>query len=123
MGNVCKGVDRLATICPVNRERMNEDMPFVIVAPTYDEHNWIIAFETLQKFISNVIKNEYADKSRIYLCGSSMGGYTCWNLLIAKPDIFAAAAECILMPIVLKYPLLQHRVNLTQLFFRRKALL
>ena len=118
-----KGVDRLATICPVNRERMNEDMPFVIVAPTYDEHNWIIAFETLQKFISNVIKNEYVDKSRIYLCGSSMGGYTCWNLLIAKPDIFAAAAECILMPIVLKYPLLQHRVNLTQLFFRRKALL
>ena len=49
MGNVCKGVDRLATICPVNRERMNEDMPFVIVAPTYDEHNWIIAFETLGK--------------------------------------------------------------------------
>lgn len=94
MGNVCEGVERLATVCPVRRERMSEEMPFVIVAPTCDEHNWIIAFERLQKFINNVINSEYADKSRIYLCGSSMGGYTCWNLLIAKPDIFAAAVVC-----------------------------
>lgn len=94
MGNVGKGVERLATVCPVRRERMGDDMPFVIVAPTCDCCNWTVAFERLQKFISNVIGSNYADKSRVYLCGSSMGGYTCWNLLIARPDLFAAAVIC-----------------------------
>lgn len=94
MGNVGKGVERLATVCPVRRERMNEDMPFIIVAPACNEHNWIIAFERLQKFICNIIYSNYADKSRIYLCGSSMGGYTSWNLLIARPDLFVAAVIC-----------------------------
>ena len=27
MGNVGKGVDRLATVCPVKRDRMSDDMP------------------------------------------------------------------------------------------------
>ena len=73
---------------------MSEDMPFVIVAPACDCRNWTVAFERLQKFIINIICSDYADKSRIYLCGSSMGGYTCWNLLIARPDLFAAAVVC-----------------------------
>lgn len=94
MGNVGRGIERLATVCPVRRERMGDDMPFVIVAPTCDCCNWTVAFERLQKFISNVICSNYADKSRVYLCGSSMGGYTCWNLLIARPDLFAAAVIC-----------------------------
>ena len=94
MGNVGKGVDRLATVCPVKRDRMSDDMPFIIVAPACDEHNWIIVFERLQNFISKIINSNYADKNRIYLCGSSMGGYTCWNLLIARTDIFAASVIC-----------------------------
>lgn len=94
MGNVGKGVERLATVCPVRRDRMSEDMPFVIVAPACNYRNWIVAFEKLQKFINGVICSNYADKNRVYLCGSSMGGYTCWNLLIARPDLFAAAVVC-----------------------------
>ena len=94
MGNVGKGVERLSTVCPVNRERMSDDMPFVIVAPACNEHNWIITFESLLGFVNNIINSSFADKSRIYLSGSSMGGYTCWNMLIAKPQWFAAAVIC-----------------------------
>lgn len=94
MGNVGKGIERLATVCPVKRDRMTEDMPFIIVAPACNEHNWIIAFERLQYFIDRIINSDYADKNRIYLCGSSMGGYTCWNLLIARPELFTAAVIC-----------------------------
>lgn len=94
MGNVGKGVKRLSTVCPVNRERMNEDMPFVIVAPACNEHNWIITFESLLGFVNDIINSSFADKSRIYLSGSSMVGYTCWNMLIAKPQWFAAAVIC-----------------------------
>ncbi len=94
MGNVGKGVERLANVCPARRERMSEDMPFIIVAPTCNYRNWIVVFEKLQSFINKVINSDYADKNRVYLCGSSMGGYTCWNMLIARPEWFAAAVIC-----------------------------
>lgn len=94
MGSVMQGIDALADGCIVRRERMDEDMPFIIVVPYCPERYWVTVFEKLQKLISNIINSDFADKDRIYLSGASMGGFTSWNLLIAQPEWFAAAVVC-----------------------------
>ena len=35
---------------------------------------------------------KYVDRERIYLMGSSMGGYGAWQLAMSRPEIFAAVA-------------------------------
>jgi poly(3-hydroxybutyrate) depolymerase len=48
------------------------------------------AFEILQQFVS-----KYAvDTNRIYIVGTSMGGYGTWWRLVQSPDYFAAAVPC-----------------------------
>ena len=49
----------------------------------------------LKKDLSDDVKEEYSvDKSRIYLCGLSMGGFGTWYTATAYPDLFAAIAPC-----------------------------
>ena len=94
MGYSMQGVETLAEGCALRRERMDDDMPFILIAPSCSERYWVTVFEKLQKFISDIINSDFADKDRIYLSGASMGGYTCWNLLVARPEWFAAAVVC-----------------------------
>ena len=53
-------------------EKYNLNM--VSVAPQCYEDSWFSIFEQLQEFIVYVINQEFIDKERVYLMGSSMGG-------------------------------------------------
>jgi len=50
------------------------------------------AFDAYLEVIDAVILNNPVDQNRIYTLGFSMGGATVWQLLVARPDFFAAAA-------------------------------
>lgn len=72
MGNVGKVVERLATVCPVRRERMNEDMPFMIVAPACNEHNWIIAFLKDCKNLYAILYTAIMPIKAEYICAAQV---------------------------------------------------
>ena len=91
---VRKGLENVMSKVPVRRERIPEDAPFIIVAPYCEKFTWIECFETLTSFVDYIINKEFVDESKIYLTGSSMGGYTCWALSVMYPEKFAAAAIC-----------------------------
>ncbi len=62
----------------------------VIFAPQCYADSWFDIFEQLIEFAEYVIGGEYADEDRIYLMGSSMGGYAVWQLAMSRPEWFAA---------------------------------
>ena len=94
IGGVFQGADFVAQNCPVRRERMTEDMPFIIVAAACMDYTWFENFPSVVEFIKSIISREYVDEKRVYLSGSSMGGYTCWMLSVMHPELFSAAAIC-----------------------------
>lgn len=94
MGMVRNGIQKVINCVPVRREYMTDDMPFIIVAPYCEAFTWIECFETLTCFIDYIISQDYADKDRIYITGSSMGGYTCWAQAVMFPEKFAAGVIC-----------------------------
>lgn len=67
-----------------------DDRRFIVVAPQCCADTWFELFEELIEF-ADMIRNEaYADTKRVYLAGSSMGGYTTWQLAMSRPEWFAA---------------------------------
>ena len=94
IGGVFQGAEFVAQNCPVRRERMTDDMPFIIVAPACMDYMWFENFPSNVEFIKSIIAREYVDEKRVYLSGSSMGGYTSWMLSIMHPELFTAAAIC-----------------------------
>lgn len=62
----------------------------VIFAPQCYADSWFDIFEQLMDFVKYVIGRAYVDKDRIYLMGSSMGGYAVWQLAMSRPEWFAA---------------------------------
>lgn len=86
--------ERLKNVCPLRRERVPADLPFVLIAPQCREKSWLFKFETLNAFVNYVINRNFCDKSRVYLSGSSMGGYACWMLIQAEKEKYAAAVIC-----------------------------
>ena len=93
-GFVGKDILDLAERCPVSRDRIPEELDFIIVAPLCKNESWIFKFETVCKFIDSIAEKPFVDKGRIYLTGTSMGGYTSWMLLQCKKTFFAAAVVC-----------------------------
>lgn len=86
-----------------------EKYPCFLVAPQcpvsakWAEVNWSANTHTLPKDVSepgrltlllieSLQKEQPIDPKRIYITGLSMGGYGTWDLLVRKPDLFAAAA-------------------------------
>lgn len=63
----------------------------VIAAPQCHWNYWFTGFEILSDFIDTMRHSEKVDISRVYICGSSMGGYTTWQLCLSHTDWFAAA--------------------------------
>lgn len=94
MGMVRNGIQKVIDCVPVRRERMADDMPFIIVAPYCECFTWIECFETLTSFVDYIITKDYVDSNRVYITGSSMGGYTCWAQAVMYPEKFAAAVIC-----------------------------
>lgn len=93
-GFVFSDIERLKSECPVRRERIPENLPFVLIAPKCSEINWLFHFETLSAFFDHIADLPFCDRSRFYLCGTSMGAYTSWIVLMAKQNFFAAAVIC-----------------------------
>ena len=42
--------------------------------------------------IETLLKEQPIDPKRIYITGLSMGGYGTWDLMVRRPELFAAAA-------------------------------
>lgn len=66
------------------------DFPFITVAPLCSADTWFDKLETLERFVQRIVKQEYAEKNKIYLIGASMGGYATWQLGMSMPEIWAA---------------------------------
>ncbi len=66
------------------------EFPFVSVAPQCEGNTWFDVYETLKRFINKITEEKFADKSRIYMMGVSMGGYAVWQLAMSMPECFAA---------------------------------
>lgn len=98
MGGVKQGVDYIIECCPLRREYIPTDLPGdippIIVVPSCPDDMWMVHFGEVVSFVQSIIARDYVDASRIYIAGSSMGGYTCWMLSILHHDLFAAAAIC-----------------------------
>ena len=66
------------------------NLPFVIVAPLCSQNTWFDLFEHLEALVKEIAKLPFADEKRIYLMGSSMGGYGTWQFAMSMPEYFAA---------------------------------
>jgi predicted peptidase len=66
-----------------------EDFPFVVAYPQCPARSyWQIPL--LSDWLTRVLAEVQADRSRIYLTGISMGGYGTWRWATVRPDLFAA---------------------------------
>jgi predicted peptidase len=93
-GLVKSDMNGLRERCPVSRQRIPKEMPFIIVAPLCNEDCWLFRFETMCAFFQYVSAMDGSDAERIYLSGSSMGTFSSWYFLWAKKELFAAAVLC-----------------------------
>ena len=76
----------------INKLIADNDTNFIVAAPQCFADTWFEIFEQLIDFSGAMIILEFLDKSRVYLTGNSMGGYTTWQLAMTKPEWFAAIA-------------------------------
>ena len=67
-----------------------EDSPFVVFAPLCIRNTWFDVFEQLQELVKIAAESPEVDPERIYLMGTSMGGYGAWQLAMTMPEYFAA---------------------------------
>lgn len=68
-----------------------QDFPFLTAAPQCPaDETWFDRFETLISFAGAMASRPDVDPERVYLIGSSMGGYGTWQLAMSCPDLFAA---------------------------------
>ena len=94
MGGVCQGADYIAERGPLQRSRMPQDTPFILVVPACDDYTWMGHFSYIVDFIKEIAALPYVDNKRLCISGSSMGGYTCWMLAVMEPALFAGAVIC-----------------------------
>lgn len=66
------------------------ESPFLVFAPLCTRDSWFDVFEQLQDFVKMVASCPEVDANRIYLMGTSMGGYGAWQLAMTMPECFAA---------------------------------
>ena len=68
-----------------------KDFPFITISPQCpDTIYW--NEDILIPFYEEIVAKYPVDKNRIYLTGLSMGGFGTWGSIVAKPELFAAAA-------------------------------
>jgi predicted peptidase len=69
----------------------NPDFPFMVLSPQVPEGGWWQR-EQLKAMIDDVTARYNVDRHRIYITGLSMGGFGTWEMIMAYPHLFAAAA-------------------------------
>lgn len=68
-------------------------LPVLVAAPLCEYDNWFMCFSELIDFVRFAVTMEGVDPERVYLMGSSMGGYATWAMLMSLPELFAAAVS------------------------------
>ncbi len=94
MGSTRKGMDFLEKNCPLRRERIPKELPFIIVVPSCDDYMWFENTQNVIAFMRECISWDFVDSARVYLSGASMGGYFSFTLAALHPELFAAAVIC-----------------------------
>lgn len=69
---------------------VQENFPFVVIAPQCGEDTWFDCWEHLKDLAREAAALPFVDASRVYLMGASMGGYATWQLAMSMPETFAA---------------------------------
>ena len=67
---------------------------FIIVAPQCYVDTWFEIFEQLIEFCEYIYEQPFTDKTRFYSSGISMGGYTAYQLMMSRPNLFTAGIVC-----------------------------
>ena len=67
-----------------------EKFPFITIMPLCTKNTWFDVFEQLQDFVIHFASSSFADPTRIYFIGASMGGYCTWQLGMTMPEYVAA---------------------------------
>ena len=67
---------------------------FVIVSPQCYADTWFEIFEQLIDFCEYIYQQPFTDKTRYYSSGISMGGYAAYQLMMSRPQLFAAGIIC-----------------------------
>lgn len=83
--DVLKNNTGLTTIEKFSGER------FIVAAPHCHLNTWFDLYDILIEFIDELRNGESVDINRVYIVGSSMGGFTAWQVMMSKPEWFAAA--------------------------------
>ncbi len=69
------------------------DYPCLVIMPQCPKNTfWAARVESIIRFIDQLKEYYDIDESRVYLTGSSMGGFGTWFTAMARPDLFAAIA-------------------------------
>lgn len=69
----------------------HENFPFLYIAPMCPpDTTWFDWMQELKDLIKEITSLPYADSSRFYGMGASMGAYGIWQLAMSVPDKFAA---------------------------------
>lgn len=75
---------------PIGEINRGRKLPFIIAAPQCNVKMWFEISETVLGFIDMVAARPDVDRTRVYLSGTSMGGYACWYFAMFRADLFAA---------------------------------
>ena len=90
-GGLGQGAEFLKNNFAVNTKLDLNSLQMIVISPYCHSSTWFAMFEQLVDFVEFIPMEAYADPHRYYVMGSSMGGYTTWQLIMTKPDLFAAA--------------------------------
>lgn len=71
-------------------KKHEDDFPFITVAPQCSADTWFELWHVLKGLVQHVATLPFVDTSRLYLMGTSMGGYGAWQLAMSIPEYFAA---------------------------------
>lgn len=83
-------LSQMSRVGPLGEIDKGRKIPALVVAPQCHKDTWFDLFAVLEEFIEHFIKTENIDKSRVYICGISMGAYCAWQMAMSHPEWFAA---------------------------------
>ncbi len=71
-------------------DAFHTELSFISVVPQCYKDTWFDLFETVNLFAEHIAKESFTDSSRLYLMGTSMGGYAVWQMAMSNPALYAA---------------------------------
>ncbi len=75
----------------IYRYLAQKDQHAIILAPQIPVGNWDAMATKVKALIDNIIDAENVDRSRIYICGYSLGAKGTWSMIQKYPNFFAGA--------------------------------